>query len=51
MDAASGEYHARSKTLLRDFLPGLGMGKISGSGSRTNNPDHITEISETIFLG
>jgi hypothetical protein len=29
--------------------PGSGMGKISGSGSRMNNPDHITESLETIF--
>jgi hypothetical protein len=27
------------------------MGKISGSGSGMNNPDHISECSEIIFLG
>ncbi len=33
-----------------DFLtPGSGMGKKSGSGSGMNNPDHISEILETIF--
>jgi hypothetical protein len=36
------------------FLPcsgsGSGMGKKSGSGSRMNNPDHISESLETIFL-
>jgi hypothetical protein len=33
---------------LRD--PGSGMGKKSGSGSEVNNPDHISESLETIFL-
>jgi hypothetical protein len=28
---------------------GSGMGKKSGSGSGMNNPDHISEILETIF--
>ncbi len=28
---------------------GSGMGKKSGSGSRMNNPDHISESLETIF--
>ncbi len=31
--------------------PGSGMGKKSGSGSGMNNPDHISESLETIFLG
>ncbi len=29
---------------------GSGMGKKSGSGSGMNNPDHISESLETIFL-
>ncbi len=31
------------------ITPGSGMGKKSGSGSVTNNPDHISESLETIF--
>jgi hypothetical protein len=27
------------------------MGKKSGSGSRMNSPDHISESLETVFLG
>jgi hypothetical protein len=30
---------------------GSGVGKNSGSGSGMNNPDHISECLETIFLG
>jgi hypothetical protein len=30
--------------------PGSGKGKKSGSGSGMNNPDHISECLETIFL-
>jgi hypothetical protein len=32
------------------LTPGSGMGKKSGSGSGLNNPDHISESLETIFL-
>jgi hypothetical protein len=32
------------------LTPGSGRGKKSGSGSRTNIPDHISESFETIFL-
>jgi hypothetical protein len=31
------------------FTPGSGMGRKSGTGSWMNNPDHISESSETIF--
>jgi hypothetical protein len=31
------------------FTPESGMGKKSGTGSWMNNPDHISESSETIF--
>ncbi len=31
------------------LTPGSGMGERSGSGSRMNNPDHISESLETIF--
>jgi hypothetical protein len=31
------------------LTPGSGRGKKSGSGSRTNIPDHISESFETIF--
>ncbi len=33
------------------WTPGSGMGKKSGSGSGMNNPNHIFESLETIFLG
>jgi hypothetical protein len=32
------------------ILIGSGMGKKSGSGSGMNNPDHISESLETVFL-
>jgi hypothetical protein len=31
------------------FDPGIRDGKKTGSGSRVNNPDHISESLETIF--
>ncbi len=33
------------------LIPGSGMGKKPGSKSEMNNPDHISESLETIFLG
>jgi hypothetical protein len=32
------------------LTPGSGMGEKSGSGSGMNNPDHIFESVESIFL-
>ncbi len=31
------------------LTPGSGMGKISGSGSGMNNPDHISRSVDAIF--
>jgi hypothetical protein len=52
-DCLKGE--DENKVLFFDFNvadpdPGSGMGKKSGSGSRMNNPDHISERLETIFV-
>jgi hypothetical protein len=33
------------------MTPGSGIGKESGSGSGTNNPDHISESLENNILG
>jgi hypothetical protein len=34
---------------FRPLDPGYGMGKISGSGSGMNNPDHISKSLVTFF--
>jgi hypothetical protein len=43
--------HVCSEAILRTqfFISVAGLGKKSGSGM--NNPDHISESLETIFLG
>ncbi len=47
-DPGSGIWVPGSGAFL---IPRSGMGKKSGSGSGVNNPDHISEWLETIFLG
>jgi hypothetical protein len=45
----SNRYCFRSS--VADPNPGSGKDKKSGSGSEMNNPDHISESLEIIFLG